>query len=253
MDKRNDLGINLIGYAAGYSAGASGGGGGGGNTAVSVTGSLQNAFWIIDWKDLTIPDTLTTLTGLFFNWRCCNAPKISFNNNITNLEYIYNGCYTPKIDMSGWDITNVTSFYYAFAGVRATEFVFPTTHCTANNVNCTSMIQGVSGTTIDFSGLYIEKVSKIDYICYGLQNVTSIDLRNLQSTGSPTATWAFYNCKALQHLDIRGLGGAISGMNMMTNVPTDCEIIVKNATVKAAWNSAYPSYTNVKTVEEYEG
>lgn len=241
-------------YLLGYAAGASGGGGGGSNTAVSVEGSQSSAFWTINWQDLVIPDTMTSLTGLFYNTTTFNPPKVVFNNNVTDVEYMYDNSKTRSVDMSGWDITNITSFYYTFGGSKLTSFTLPTTHCIADNVNAKSMFYAcATATSLDLSGLYIDNLKQADYMFYNCQNATTIDIRNIKNTTQPNYQYMFNNCKKLEHLDIRGLtftGSTIT--SMMNNVPTDCEIIVKDATAKTFWSNYFSSYTNVKTAAEYE-
>lgn len=231
------------------------GGGGGVNTAVSVTGSQGSAFWDITWQDLVIPDTMSSLTGLFYQLRGFNAPKVSFNSNVTNIEYMYNGCYSTSIDMSDWDITNVTSFYYTFSGSKITTYNFPNIHCTANNVNAKSMFMGITLTDLDLSSLYIDHLKDADYMFYGCTNLQNLDIRNIKNTTTLGMGSMFFNCTSLAHLDIRGLSlstTSFSGINVMKNVPTTCEIIVKDTAEKTFWNSYFSSYTNVKTVAEYE-
>lgn len=89
--------------------------------------------------------------------------------------------------------------------------------------------------------LNASKVKKIDlsefYIPY-VQNITAM----------------FRGCYSLEKLDIRTFifsNFSIYG-NLFTNVPTDCEIIVKDDEQKQWVNTNFSSYTNVKTVAEYE-
>ena len=255
MDKRNDLGINLIGYATGYSAGESGGGGGGGNnTAVSYTGSATNVFWTINWQPLVIPDTMTYAGGIFYNYKMGHTPRLLFHNNVTNVENLYYSSNETIMDMSGWDITNINSFYYTFAGSKLLEIVFPTTHCTASNVNVKSMFYQVNTIhELDLKDLYIDNMKNADYMFYGCSNMTSVDMRNIKSTTNPTLTYMFYNCMNLTHADVRGIDFTTAGTgSMLKNVPTTCEFVVKDETNKTWWNTNFPTYTNVKTAEEYD-
>ena len=228
--------------------------GGGVNEVVSYTGSGTNSFFNINWQELVIPDTLTYVGYLFNNTRYFNPPKVKFNSNVTNIEYMYAGSYTTEADLSDCDITNVNSFYYIFSGSKITNIIWPSKHCTASNVNCKSMFMSVSSiTNFDISGLYIDDMKNIDYMFYGCTNLTSVDMRNIKNTTAPTTPYMFYNCTNLAHIDMRGMsmvGGG--GTYMMKNVPTTCEIIVKDATEKTWWNTNFPSYTNVKTAEEYD-
>ena len=65
----------------------------------------------------------------------------------------------------------------------------------------------------------------------------------------------FSGCKVLNHLDIRNFDftKVTSYQNMFSQVPTDCEIIVKDDTAKTWITSKFTTLTNVKTVAELEG
>lgn len=67
----------------------------------------------------------------------------------------------------------------------------------------------------------------------------------------------FTSCTSLEHVDLRGLDFATCGstsnfLGTNPDVPTTCEIIVADATQKEWMATNYPTYTNVKTVAEYE-
>lgn len=253
MDKRNDLGINLIGYATGYSAGASGGGGGVTNDAVSFTGTGSNAFWTINWKDLVIPDTLTSIEGIFANLKSSNIPKLIFNDNITSVASACYGYKGNNADLSGWNITNVNNFSYAFASGHLTSYNF-SKHCTASDVSCKNMFNYYGEhIALDLSSLYIDNL-KTGEAMFSYASVTSVDIRNIKNTTGATYKNMFTGCTGLTHIDIRGLtfeGNTSTGM--LTSVPTTCEIIVKDDNEKTIFSGRFQSYTNVKTVAEYEG
>ena len=89
---------------------------------------------------------------------------------------------------------------------------------------------------------------------YQCRALTNLDLSSWETTVSFICNNMFYGCTALAHLDMRKFlfTDATNFGNMFTNVPTTCEIIVKDATQKTWFSTNFPSYTNVKTVEEYE-
>lgn len=87
--------------------------------------------------------------------------------------------------------------------------------------------------------------------------LTSLDLSSVFSNCTPTNVGnMFYSCRALTHLDVRGItfSGLSSGSfnNLLWQVPTTCEIIVKDATEKAWFNTNFSTYTNVMTAAEYD-
>lgn len=85
----------------------------------------------------------------------------------------------------------------------------------------------------------------------GCTKLQIADLSGISGKIASSSTYMFNNCKVLEKIDIRNL--EFSGLssvpsNMMTGVPTTCEIIVKNDNEVAWWNSKLPSYTNVHTL-----
>lgn len=84
----------------------------------------------------------------------------------------------------------------------------------------------------------------------GCTKLQIADLSGISGKITSSSTYMFNNCKVLEKIDIRNLEfNALSSVpsNMMTNVPTTCEIIVKDDNEVAWWNSKLPSYTNVHT------
>lgn len=99
----------------------------------------------------------------------------------------------------------------------------------STNLYLTSSFQDCSDiTTLDLSGLQAN-VGRCGYAFSGCTSLTKLDVRNLDFTTATTSGSAF------------------------SSVPTDCLIIVKNTSNKDWIINKYPSFTNVKTVSEYEG
>lgn len=84
-------------------------------------------------------------------------------------------------------------------------------------------------------------------------NVKEIDISGLIGTTYRLSS-TFNGCTSLEKIDIRNLtiGDGATYSSMLNNVPTTCEIIVKDDTTKTWFNTNFSSYTNVKTLEEYE-
>ena len=85
------------------------------------------------------------------------------------------------------------------------------------------------------------KLQRIDFSKNNCQNIVSI--------GS-----IFSNCSSLKFIDMRtfNLSKVSYSTNAFTGVPTDCLIIVKDTADKNWMASKFASWTNVKTVAEYE-
>lgn len=85
-------------------------------------------------------------------------------------------------------------------------------------------------------------------------SLVSVDFSNTEGTKLGTTTRMFSGCSKLNFIDFRtiDLTTIVNKTNMFQSVPTSCEIIVADQTQKTWMNTNFSSYTNVKTIEEYE-
>ena len=101
--------------------------------------------------------------------------------------------------------------------------------------------------------------SSIGSICQYYNNLETITFKN--GSGITNVRTAFEGCIKLMFLDVRDI--IFSAITTYTNymvmlgtgtkrVPTDCLIIVKDNTEKEWFATNFASWTNVKTVAEYE-
>lgn len=111
-------------------------------------------------------------------------------------------------------------------------------------------------TSIDLSFIYINSHSNslagLFDSCTSLTTVIFGD--NIKNNNFTDMTNLFNKCSSLAHVDARNISftNVSAKTNMMTNVPTNCEIIVADQTQKDWFATNFSSYTNVKTVAEYE-
>lgn len=131
--------------------------------------------------------------------------EITIGSNETGIAYMFSGCkwqYIPKLK-GRKNYSSSFNMNYSF-------------------YNCTYV------QSLDLSGI-TAKLNRLNYTFMGCNNLTFLDVRNMNFTEltSPTASF--------------------------NNVPTNCLIIVKDATQKAWFTEKFSTLTNVKTVSEYEG
>jgi hypothetical protein len=68
----------------------------------------------------------------------------------------------------------------------------------------------------------------------------------------------FMGCTSLEYLDIRNMNLAsntsytANSMNAFDGVPTNCTIIVKDASNRTYIKNSYPNFTNIYTVAEWQ-
>lgn len=237
---------------------------GGGDNEIS---NSTDTIYEFNWQDLIVPNNRVTISSIF---RGCayvkNFPKIIFNNNVTNASNCFMSCTNMNsVDMSNWNISNIIDFssaFYTCTGLTGTNnFVFPSTTCNGTDVSLSSMFYACSNlVNLDLSDLHINNIRVFSQTFRGCTKLKTLDIRNFKLSTTTTDArldGSFWNCSALEHLDIRGFDFVnvqiYNKNNMLNAVPTACEIIVKDAANKTWFNTNFASYTNVKTVAEYEG
>lgn len=161
-----------------------------------------------------------------------NFPKLSLDfTGYTHLHFIFMyDTSLESIDVSLWDVHTIESYRAAFFGCSSlTRF------------DC-SMWTTTAATSIT---LFFKECTALKWA----------DMSSFK--GSLNIGELFDGCTSLEHMDIRGLDlstctntNTFLGSNY--RVPTTCEIIVGTQADKDFMSTSYSSYTNVKTVAEYE-
>lgn len=207
-----------------------------------------------------------------FNMQSVNDVSSMFNNCsslksdivipslpiVTSMSNMFSGCSNiEKIDLSNIDTRNVTSVYGLFS--RCTKlktlihnFNFSRLDNTESMFyNCTSLQE------IDFSNVPTgTSMSRTYGMFSGCTSLRKIDLSGFTAKMS-TCAYMFSNCTSLQELDVRGIQFSTATSSsfyngIFDNVPTNCEIIVKDNTERTWVLARRSDFTNVKTVAEYE-
>ena len=86
------------------------------------------------------------------------------------------------------------------------------------------------------------------YVFYGCERLSSLDMSKWKgNVTNIRQTWQ--GCTSLQSLDVRNLNftTATTYTDAFKNVPTNCEIIVKDQDNKDWFATKFPSLTNVHT------
>lgn len=132
-----------------------------------------------------------------------------------------------RLDLSNFNTNNITDMNSAFYG-------------------CTNL------TSLNLSNFNTEKVTDMRSMFYGCSALTTLDLSSFHTPQLENINATFQNCRALTYLDIRNFDFAKIKYksNTFSNVPENCEIIVKDETAKTFITTDFPTLTNVKTVAE---
>lgn len=171
---------------------------------------------------------VTNMQRMFYNCAKLTSLDISTLNtsNVTNMAQMFNGVKVSELDLSHFDTSKVTIFYETFR-------------------NCTNVLN------FNINHFNVSNVTTM----YGMfQNCqfASLNLSNWVTSQLTDTQNMFRGCTALTHLDIRNFDftKVTIYINMFYNVPTDCEIIVKDDTAKTWITEKFTNFTNIKTVAE---
>lgn len=216
---------------------------------------------------LTNTGKLTTVSGMFFN--CSGLTSLIVNkmdtSSLTDMSALCYSCSKlVSADLSNLDLIPgvFNAFDNVFYGCKL-----------LSDLKLPSSLTGTETKPINFSYTFYNCValteidlSQVQYarafgnMFRGCTNLTKVDLSNMQvpNDGSTSSTCQvmFSGCTSLQFVDVRKydfanyIGNNIG--SMLNNVPTDCVFVVADDTQKEWCNTKFPTYTNVKTVAEYE-
>lgn len=177
-------------------------------------------------------------------------------SNMTKFDSMFSNCTSlTELDLTSFDTSKARSmnnmFYYCsrLTSLNLSQF---------NTSNVTSMLNMfqncASLTQLDLSNFNTSNVTNMGSMFYSCKKLSSLDLSSFNTPNVTSMTNMFRYCKVLNHLDIRNFDftNVTNYEYMFDNMPTDCEIIVKDDTAKTWITEKFTTLTNVKTVAEKE-
>lgn len=184
-------------------------------------------------------------------------------STVTDMGYMFYsiGKYTEgvKCDLENLKTNSVTTMQEMFGGANLLEYSFENyPNFVTNNVTSMQNMFGSNNsiTELNLSSFNTAKVQTFSMMFRYCSNLTSLDLSSFtieKCTGTSAFQDMFNGCTALRYLDIRSMeftDKVKPQTSTFTSVPVDCEIIVKDDTVRNIVLSVVPTLTNIKTVAE---
>ena len=202
---------------------------------VKKMGSMFYNCLSLETIDFTGWDTsnVTYMYSMFYGCNALRSPDLSgFNmSKVTDIGSMFSGCkyYLTTLDLNGWDTSSVIDMRSTFNGCEKLATLNVKDWDTSN---CEDMM----------------------HLFRDCSSLTSLDLSGWNTSKNKYTNYMFSGCKYLKFLDIRNFdfSSVTTYTDMFKNVPTNCEIIVKDDAAKTWITSKFTTLTNVKTVAEYE-
>lgn len=177
-------------------------------------------------------------------------------SKINNLTSMFNGCKSLKsVDLSECTFDKISSMSSMFYQCNAITTIDLGNLDTSSVTSMVSLFyQCYNLKTLDLSKFDTSNVTNFYNMFNYCEDLETLDLSNFVIDKATNISNMFWMCTGLKHLDIRNFDFTnVTSYSYFFHGQTDCEIIVKDEVAKAWMNEKFPSYTNVKTVAEYEG
>lgn len=126
---------------------------------------------------------------------------------------------------------------------------------TSNITNAMNMFNGCNKlTNLDLSNFNTSNMLSMARMFSNCSLLTTLNLSSFDTTNTSDISYMFSGCRSLTLLDIRNIDftNVTSYSSTFSNVPADCEIIVKDDTAKNWITTNFTTLTNIKTVAELE-
>lgn len=174
---------------------------------------------------------------------------------VTSMKSMFHMCKVSKIDISGWNTSNVTNMEYMFYTSGLTNGQLIVGNIDTSNV--TKMHYTFSSCRfprLDLKNLNTSNVTDMSYT-FSYTEAEYIDLSGWVTNKVTNMYQMFRNSSKLKHLDIRNFTftSVRDYTSIFSGIPNDCLIIVKGETEKNWVKARNSSLTNVKTVAEIGG
>ena len=180
----------------------------------------------------------------------------SIRNKKGTTDTIIASNFDTEIDSIETGLGKYAPRYISFYQYQGTELDYEiSTIDTSNVANMSNMFTNCSNlTSLDLSIFDTNNVTNMSYMFSACSSLTSLNLSSFNTSSVTNMSSMFRNCSKLTNLNISNFDftKVISYSNIFDNVPSNCEIIVKDDTSKEWVLAIRSDFINVKTVVEKE-
>ena len=186
--------------------------------------------------------------------------EIDFSNfdtsNVTIMQSMFESCsLLTSLNLSTFDTSKVTNMRYMFRICSSLTSLDLSNFNTSSVTKMTAMFQKCSSLiSLNLSSFNTSNVTDMQYMFEGCSSLTSLDLSSFNTSNVTNMSYMFQSCSSLNNLNISNFdfSKVTSYSYMFANVPSNCYILVKDATAKDWITSKFTNLTNVHYVGEIE-
>ena len=124
---------------------------------------------------------------------------------ITSTEGMFFQSTAKSLDLSKWNLTNITNAAGMFAQMKSVTNIDITNCNLVNVIDMTSMFAGnISLTSMDLSRVDVKNVTSINSLFIGCTNLRSVNVKGWNTSRISNMGQPFMGCISLQTLDLQG-------------------------------------------------
>lgn len=197
-------------------------------------------------KSLDFTNCNTSNATSFYNMfsNCSNLRTLDLSSfvtsSVTNMSSMFNSCsLLESVNLSSFVTSSVTNMNSMFARCYALKSIDLSNFTTTAVTNIGALFFSCNNLeSVNLSSFNTSTVTDMSSMFYNCNKLTTIDIHNFTIESCTNIGSMFNNCASLQHLNISGMDFGTYGSNitsynaMFQNVPTTCEIWVKNQAAK---------------------
>lgn len=191
---------------------------------VDATNDASYLFYYFGGKNLDFINKLDTSKVTNMKYMISNCNKLqtidlsNFNtSNVTDMSYMFNSCpYLTPLDVSSFDTSNVTTMYYMFENCNALTTLDVSNFNTDKLNNAFGMFSYCRQLkTLIIPDGFLRNATNVGSLVSGCFRLETFDTTKLDFSNCTTSSMCFYNCKALNVIDLRFKTSKITNMEGM--------------------------------------
>ena len=172
----------------------------------------------VDFGNFDINETTTSASKMFYYCSALTSLDVSGwdVSNVTDMSYLFYYCPAlTSLDVSGWDTGNVTNMSYLFYYCESLTSLAVSGWDVSNVADMREMFDFCySLTSLDVSGWDTGNVANMWCLFRSCESLTSLDVSSWDTSNVTDMAGIFINCSSLSSLDVSGWDtGNVINMN----------------------------------------
>ena len=146
----------------------------------------------------------SSLNKYYYMNQTDNNVELIWNSDITNCEYMFDGCINiTEIKFSNFDTSKITFMERMFQNCNSLTSLDLSNFDTSSVTDLSGMFYGCSSlTSLNLSNFDVSKVTDMHQLFYGCSSLTSLNLSNFYTPKVRYINEFFKNCNNLKYINI---------------------------------------------------